>query len=72
MKIGEYEDDKYLDGLRLIDRDGNYLFDQVWCSGESGEWVTKKIPPGHEIIGLHASIDGLFYFNNELLECKLN
>ena len=52
-KISIKVDDDQILGLRLIDDKGNYLADIVWCiCSDDGEWVTKNIPDGLEIIGI--------------------
>ena len=72
MKIGSYCDGQYLDGLRLIDNQGVCFVDETWGADNEEEWIIKEIPDGHEIIGLKASIDGIFDFSEVLLEVKLN
>ena len=40
-------------GLRLIDEGGQYIADETWCeSSDIGEWETKVMPKGLEIIGV--------------------
>ena len=39
-------------GLRLMDEDGVNIVDANWNKVEEGDWVTKDIPEGEEIIGL--------------------
>ena len=39
-------------GLRLMDEDGVNIVDENWNKVEDGEWVTKDIPAGEEIIGI--------------------
>ena len=48
-----YEKDGKLEGLRLIDEDGKYVFDETWYTfGETEPWSeVKTIPAGHQLIG---------------------
>ena len=39
-------------GLRLMDEDGVNIVDENWNKVEDGDWVTKDITKGEEIIGL--------------------
>ena len=39
-------------GLRLMDENGVNIVDENWNKVEDGEWVTKDIPAGEEIIGI--------------------
>ena len=44
---------KYLHGLRLIDDSGTNVVDIN--AKDEGEWVTKDIPTGKEIVGYYCS-----------------
>ena len=39
-------------GLRLMDENGENIVDANWNKVEDGDWVTKDIPAGEEIIGI--------------------
>ena len=40
-------------GLRLMDEFDEFIVDVTWCEhSDIGEWVTKQIPKGLEIIGV--------------------
>ena len=44
---------KLINGIRLIDEEGNNIVDETWETRfNSGTWVSKQIPEGEEIIGL--------------------
>ena len=39
-------------GLRFINADGENIIDENWNTTEDGDWVTKDIPEGEEVIGI--------------------
>ena len=49
-----------LEGLRLIDEDGNYVFDQTWYSFDTPEeWRDiLELPQGTQIIGYKCETEG--------------
>ena len=50
MKVS---DGSYINGLRLVDNNGNYIVDVNWDEiTNEGEWIEHEIPEGHEIIGI--------------------
>ena len=56
MKVAE---GNYLNGLRLIDTNGDFVVDVTWDGAEeddedAGEWITSEVPIGQEIIGIQS------------------
>ena len=44
--------------MQLVDEDGAVLLDLEWQRRDDGEWDTRDIPEGKEIIGLYMSTSG--------------
>ena len=52
MKVS---DGSYINGLRLVDDNGNYIVDVNWDEiTNEGEWIEHVVPEGHEIIGIQS------------------
>ena len=55
---------KHLNKLQMLDDRGSKIVDVTWYTGDdqNGEWITKEIPEGREIIGFYCntSKDGTF------------
>jgi len=55
MKVA---DGNYLNALRLIDTDGEFVVDVSWDGAEededAGEWIRNEVPIGQEIIGIQS------------------
>ena len=53
MKVAE---GNYLNGLQLIDTEGEFVVDVTWDGAEededAGEWIRNEVPIGQEIIGI--------------------
>ena len=48
----------YIAGLRLIDKDEEYIVNETWNQQFGGVWVTAKIREGMEIIGVKCCLVG--------------
>ena len=52
-----------LRGIRLIDENENYIIDTVFnCTQREGDWITRIIPEGQEIIGIVCSTSSNTFF----------
>ena len=52
MKVS---DGSYINGLRLIDRKGNFIVNVSWDDiTNEGDWIEYEVPDGHEIIGIQS------------------
>ena len=50
------QSERFIRGLRLYDDAGNQLLDKSFCSSNyEGDWITKKIPEHHRIIGIYVT-----------------
>ena len=51
MNVQEFN---FIRGVRLIDENGDFIIDDVFCSENYlGDWVTHTIPKNHRIIGIN-------------------
>ena len=50
-----YVEDNSILKMRLIDDEGNYIFDQVFSTDEEGKWITQVIPDDKEMIGFYCN-----------------
>ena len=46
-------------GLRLIDDFGNYIFSRTFHKSKEGAWATKYIPNGQEIVDIYCEANHL-------------
>ncbi len=44
-----------IERLRLIDENDENIIELNWDESNNGEWITKEIPKGQEIIGLYCN-----------------
>ena len=48
----------YISGLRLLDKDENFIVDETWNQQFGGVWISSAIKRNQEIIGVKCSLVG--------------